>query len=448
MENLFQRAHLLVGVASGGIFEELPHLRLPPRVHLFARHAVQRSLEVRRLHVADEHPVVAQEQRVVAPAGAPERVQHFRPNLFVPLPVLREPVLLDLEDETHALHGAIIAGFRRRCHDSRMGRTMRAAWIEGGRVELRELAVPRLRAGEALVRIHCAGICNTDLELLAGYYGFRGVPGHEFTGTVVQGSRKWLGRRVVGEINAGCGRCARCTKGMQKHCPRRRVLGILGQPGVLAEFAAVPEENLHAAPRALTDREAVFCEPLAAACEILEQVRIPPGERAAVLGDGKLGLLCAQALAAAGARVTVFGRHPGRANWLARLGIRLLCGEKRPAHAFRFVVEATGSAQGLNEALHLVMPLGTVILKSTIHEPLQTDLSKLVVVPEVTLVGSRCGPFKPALRLLRRRQVATAPLIQAELPLEDVEKAFRLAAEPGALKVLVWCSPPDASNAR
>lgn len=325
---------------------------------------------------------------------------------------------------------------------------MRAAWIEAGRVELRELPVPRRRAGEALVRVRCAGICNTDLELLAGYYDFRGVPGHEFTGTVVEGSPKWLGRRVVGEINFGCGRCPRCTEGLRKHCPRRRVLGILGHPGVLGEFAAVPEENLHAVPRALSDREAVFCEPLAAACEILEQVRIPRGERAAVLGDGKLGLLCAQALAAAGARVTVFGRHADRAKWLGKHGIRFLCGGKRPAHSYRFVVEATGSANGLDEALHLVMPRGTVILKSTIHEPVQTDLSRLVVVPEVTLVGSRCGPFPKALRLLRRRQVETAPLIQAERPLDDVEEAFRLAAQPGALKVLVWCPPPDASSAR
>lgn len=325
---------------------------------------------------------------------------------------------------------------------------MRAAWIEDGRVELRELPVPRPRRGEALVRVRCAGICNTDLELLAGYYDFRGVPGHEFVGTVAEGSPKWLGRRVVGEINAGCGRCSRCTGGMRKHCPRRRVLGILALPGALAEFVTVPEENLHEVPRALADREAVFCEPLAAACEILTQVRIPRGERVAVLGDGKLGLLCAQALAARGARVTVFGRHPGRSKWLAPLGIRLLCGEKRPAHAYRFVVEATGSARGLNEALQLVTPLGTVILKSTTHEPVQTGLSKLVVVPEVTLVGSRCGPFPRALRLLLLRQVATGPLIHAERPLEDVEEAFRLAGQPGALKVLVWSSPPDASTAR
>lgn len=329
-----------------------------------------------------------------------------------------------------------------------MVRTMRAAWIEAGRVELREVPLPARRAGEALVRVHCAGVCNTDLELLAGYYDFRGVPGHEFVGTVVEGSPRWLGRRVVGEINFGCGRCARCTQGMRKHCPRRRVLGILGRPGALAEFLTIPEENLHEVPRAVADREAVFTEPLAAACEILEQVRIPPGERIAVLGDGKLGLLCAQALAAAGVQVAVYGRHPERAPLLARRGIRFSGSAKRPANAFRFVVEATGSANGLAEALRLVAPCGTVILKTTIHTPVSADLTRLVVVPEVTLLGSRCGPFPPALRLLRRRQVDAAALVQAELPIGDVVEAFRLAAQPGALKVLVWCSTPDASSAR
>lgn len=325
---------------------------------------------------------------------------------------------------------------------------MQAAWIEQGRVELRELPAPRRRPGEALIRVRCAGVCNTDLELLAGYYDFRGVPGHEFTGTVVEGSPRWLGKRVVGEINFGCGRCARCTEGMRRHCPHRRVLGILSHPGALAEFVTVPEENLHEVPRTLTDREAVFTEPLAAACEILEQVRIPRGERVAVLGDGKLGLLCAQALAAAGAQVAVYGRHPERAPLLARRGIRFSTTDKRPAHAFRFVIEATGSPAGLAQALHLVAPRGTVILKTTVHEPVTADLTRLVVVPEVTLVGSRCGPFPRALRLLRRRQVDTAPLIQAELPLLRVTEAFRLAAQPGALKVLVWCSTPDASSAR
>lgn len=324
---------------------------------------------------------------------------------------------------------------------------MRAAWLENGRVELRELPVPRPRRGEALIRVHCAGICNTDLELLAGYRNFRGVPGHEFVGTVVEGSSAWAGRRVAGEINIGCGRCPQCAEGWKRHCPRRRVMGILRHPGALAEYVTLPEENLHAVPRGVPDDAAVFCEPLAAACEILQQVRIPRQARAAVLGDGKLGLLCAQALAAAGAQVTVFGRHAGRAAWLARRGIRLGCAAKRPARAFRFVVEATGSAGGLREALELVSPRGAVVLKTTIHAPVEADLTQLLVAPEVTLVGSRCGPFPPALRLLRERKVETAPLIHARLPLAEVKEAFVVAQAPGALKVLVECSTPGASNA-
>lgn len=325
---------------------------------------------------------------------------------------------------------------------------MLAAWIENGSVELRGLPRPRPRKGEALIRVHCAGICNTDLELLAGYYGFRGVPGHEFVGTVVEGSPRWLGRRVAGEISLGCGRCPQCAAGMRRHCPRRRVLGILNHPGALAEFLVLPEENLHEIPRSVPDEEAVFCEPLAAACEILEQVRIPRAAPVAVLGDGKLGLLCAQALAAAGAQVVLFGRHPERSRWLARRGIRLQDGARRPSRAFPFVVEATGSAAGLEEALQLVAPRGTVVLKSTTHEPVRADLSKLVVVPEVTLVGSRCGPFPKALRLLSQRRVETAPLVHGRLNLADVAEAFRKAAAPGALKVLVACLTPDASSAR
>jgi alcohol dehydrogenase len=329
-----------------------------------------------------------------------------------------------------------------------MGRTMRAAWIENGRVGLRELPRPRPRKGEALIRVHCAGICNTDLELLAGYYGFRGVPGHEFVGTVIEGSPRWLGRRVVGGINLGCGRCPQCAAGMRRHCPRRRVLGILNHPGALAEFLTLPEENLFQIPRSVPDEDAVFCEPLAAACEILEQVRIPRAAPVAVLGDGKLGLLCAQALAAAGAQVTLFGRHPERSKWLASRRIRLLCGTRRPARAFPFVVEASGSASGLEEALQLVAPRGAVILKSTTHEPVLADLAKLVVVPEVTLVGSRCGPFPMALRLLRQHRVETAPLVHSRMNLADVAEAFRLAAAPGALKVLVECQTPSSSTAQ
>lgn len=327
---------------------------------------------------------------------------------------------------------------------------MKAAWIEGGRVELRSVPVPKRRRGEALIRIECAGICNTDLELLRGYYSFAGIPGHEFVGTVVEGSPRWAGRRVVGEINLGCGGCAWCSRSMRRHCPKRRVLGIRGHAGALSEYITLPEDNLHAAPSRLDLRELVFCEPLAAACEILDQVKIPRGARAAVLGDGKLGLLVAQVLAQAGADVTVLGRHPERRTLLARRGIRFCPAGSRPRRKFPFVVEATGSAAGLDEALALVEPRGTVVVKSTVHGRAELDSAK-VVVDELVLVGSRCGRFEPALRLLERGQVEVRPLIDSEFPLDRLVQAFGRAAAPGALKVLVWSSPPPepaANSAR
>ncbi|MCS7042022.1 MAG: alcohol dehydrogenase catalytic domain-containing protein [Bryobacteraceae bacterium] len=328
-----------------------------------------------------------------------------------------------------------------------MQREMKAAWIEGGRVELRRAPLPRRRRGEALIRVEIAGICNTDLELQRGYYGFSGIPGHEFVGEVVEGSPRWQGRRVVGEINLGCGRCSWCGRSMRRHCPRRKVLGIRGHGGALAEYITLPEDNLHAAPENLDPRELVFCEPLAAACEILDQVRIPRGARTAVLGDGKLGLLVAQVLGQAGADVTVFGRHEERRPFLLRRGIRFRPAGDRPRAKFPFVVEATGSAAGLGAALDIVEPRGTVVLKSTVHGKAELDSAK-VVVDELVLIGSRCGRFEPALRLLERQEVDVMPLIHAELPLDEVAEAFRRAAQPGALKVLVRCSerPARAAN--
>lgn len=323
---------------------------------------------------------------------------------------------------------------------------MKAAWIEGGRVEIRRTPAPRRRRGEALIRVECAGICNTDLELLRGYYDFRGIPGHEFTGVVVEGSPRWQGRRVVGEINLACGSCAWCGRSMRRHCPKRKVLGIRGHAGALAEFITLPEENLHAAPGGLGPRELVFCEPLAAACEILDQVKIPRGTRAAVLGDGKLGLLIAQVLQQAGARVSLLGRHGERRGWIERRGIRFHPADAAPRTRFPFVVEATGSAAGLEEALRLCEPRGTVILKSTVHGKAELDSAK-VVVDELVLVGSRCGRFEPALRLLERRQVDVGPMIDSEFTLDQVAQAFERAAAPGALKVLVWCAAADAPAA-
>lgn len=297
---------------------------------------------------------------------------------------------------------------------------MKALVFEAGRARVREVSRPRARPGFALVRVILSGICNTDLELRRGYHDFRGIPGHEFVGRVEgpPGSR-WLGRRVVGEINLGCGRCARCREGLSRHCASRRVLGILGHPGAHAELLTLPESNLREVPAEIPDEEAVFTEPLAAACEILDQVEVRPGARAAVLGAGKLGRLVARVLGGAGAQVRLLGR-----------------GTKARASSFDLVVEATGSPDGMPRALELVRPRGTIVWKSTHHEPAKFDAAPLVV-NEVTVVGSRCGRFEPALDRLRARTVRVNDLVSAEFPLAQAPEALKEADRPGVLKVLL-----------
>jgi alcohol dehydrogenase len=265
-----------------------------------------------------------------------------------------------------------------------------------------------------------SGICNTDLELARGYHDFSGIPGHEFVG-VVEGpaGSRWKGKRVVGEINLACGRCDWCRKGLARHCPNRTVLGIRKHAGAHADFLTLPEANLHEVPPGISDEEAVFVEPLAAACEILDQVEVRRTTRAAVLGPGKLGRLVAQVLANAGAEVSLLGRNS----------------RARP-RAFDLVVEATGSPQGMPRALQLVRPRGTIVWKSTHHAPARFDAAPLVV-NEVTVVGSRCGRFEPALQLLSDRKVDVASLLSAELPLGRAVKALSLAAKPGAGKVIL-----------
>jgi alcohol dehydrogenase len=315
---------------------------------------------------------------------------------------------------------------------------MLAVHFENGRVELRRAARPRRPKGFALIRVLAAGICNTDLELLAGYYGFRGRPGHEFVGEVLEAEDPaLLGRRVVGEINLACGRCDWCAAGRERHCPRRKVLGIVAHPGAFAELLTLPEKNLHLVPDSLPNEHAVFVEPVAAACEILEQVRIPHGAPVAVLGDGKLGLLVAQVLAAHGLTVHLYGKHREKLRLAEAAGIRtVLVGNKTPVAAYDWVIEATGAASGLAAAVGLTRPRGTVILKSTVHERLPFDTAP-VVVNELTLVGSRCGPFEPALRLLVEGAVRVDGLISAIYPLSEAPAALRRAAERGALKVLL-----------
>lgn len=316
---------------------------------------------------------------------------------------------------------------------------MRALWLEEQAIRLREdLPVPEPAPGEARVRVLLAGICNTDLELVRGYYPFTGVPGHEFVGVVeaAPGAQQWEGRRVVGEINASCGYCAACRAGRRTHCERRTVLGIIDRHGAFAEYLTLPFENLHEVPSHLPDDRAVFTEPLAAALEIQEQVAIAPGDKVVVIGDGKLGNLVAQTLGLTGCGLTVIGRHAGKLALLAHRGIATgFADALRPGQA-DVAVECTGNPDGFELARAAVRPRGTIVLKSTYSGRTSLDLSR-VVVDEVTLVGSRCGPFPPALALLAERRVDVDPLVHARFPLGEALFAFEEAERPSVLKVLV-----------
>lgn len=314
---------------------------------------------------------------------------------------------------------------------------MLAVHLEQGRVEVRRKPRPRRRPGWALLRLRVAGICNTDLELLRGYYSFQGTPGHEFVADVVEcDSEALAGRRVVGEINAACGQCEWCQRGLGRHCPRRTVLGIAGLPGAFSEYFTLPEANLHLVPDGVADEEAVFTEPVAAACEILEQASLPAGARVAVLGDGKLGLLIAQVLQLNGLEVKLYGRHPAKLAIAAGLGIETEVVSSLPQARYDWVVEATGSRDGLEQAVRMARPRGTVFMKSTVHGAVKLDTAP-IVVNEITLIGSRCGPFPPALKLIASGRLRLREMITGEYPLVEAERAFRAAARRGALKILL-----------
>ncbi|MBZ5610992.1 MAG: alcohol dehydrogenase catalytic domain-containing protein [Acidobacteriia bacterium] len=316
---------------------------------------------------------------------------------------------------------------------------MLAVRLDNGSVSVRREARPRRPEGFALIRLLYGGICNTDLELQRGYYGFRGTPGHEFVGEVVEADdRAWIGQRVVGEINLSCGECEWCRRGLGRHCPGRTVLGIVKHPGAFREFLTLPERNLHRVPREVSTEQAVFIEPLAAACEILDQVRIPRRAAVAVLGDGKLGLLIGQVLKARGVEVHQYGRHKEKLRIAAAAGIETVAARngKLPAAEYGWVIEATGSSEGLRQAVAMTRPRGTVIMKSTVHGLVKID-SAPVIVNEITLVGSRCGRFQPALQLLRSGKVRVDGLISDVLPLEKAPLAFRRAASSGVIKVLL-----------
>jgi alcohol dehydrogenase len=315
---------------------------------------------------------------------------------------------------------------------------MLAVQMENGRVEMKRRPKPSRTEGMALIRVFHAGICNTDLELQRGYYGFRGTPGHEFAGEVEDSDNPLLaGRRVAGEINLACGKCEWCHRGLGRHCPRRTVLGIVKHPGAMAEYLTLPERNLHTVPRSISSEQAVFIEPLAAACEIFEQVRIPRGGHVAVLGDGKLGLLIAQALCAHGAQVIHFGRHKEKLQISAAAGAHTeIARRKLPTAEFEFVVDVTGSAAGLSQAISMTRPRGTVIMKSTVHGTVSIDTAP-AIVNEITLVGSRCGRFEPAIKLLASGKIDVESMISERLPLSEAPRAFAAAAQRGVLKVLL-----------
>lgn len=296
---------------------------------------------------------------------------------------------------------------------------------------------PDAPPGEVRLRTLLAGICNTDLEIVRGYAGFHGILGHEFVALVDEAEDPALvGRRVVGEINVGCGTCATCRAGRPHHCPHGTALGIRGRDGALADYFCLPASNLHPVPDQIADEAAVFVEPLAAACRILEQVHLRPGDRTIVLGDGKLGLLVAQALALTGCHLLVVGRHVEKLSILSERGIATRLGDQGLEAGADLVVECTGRAEGFHTARQLVRAEGTLVLKSTYHGSIAADLSS-IVVDEVQLVGSRCGPFAPALRLLAQGLVDVAPLVEAVYPLEKAVAALEHAGRRGALKVLV-----------
>ena len=316
---------------------------------------------------------------------------------------------------------------------------MRALLWDGTVARVVDQPRPAPQSGMALVRVRLAGICNTDLELTRGYMSFRGVLGHEFVGTVEDGPPEWRHLRVVGEINFGCGGCPLCVRGLQRHCPTRRVMGILDADGAFAEFVAVPLANLHVVADTIPDDAAVFTEPLAAACEILEQVHVRPGTDSVVLGDGKLGLLVAQVLHQAGACVLAVGKHEDKLGVLRQRGIATVTLQNWSGAAADLVVEASGSPAAFATAVKATRPRGTLVLKSTCASETQLNLAPLVI-NEVTVVGSRCGSFPPALRALATGSIDVRSLISERLPLSQGVQALQRAASPSVLKVLLEVS--------
>ncbi|MFO7802843.1 MAG: alcohol dehydrogenase catalytic domain-containing protein [Desulfovermiculus sp.] len=323
---------------------------------------------------------------------------------------------------------------------------MLAAAVNNNRVEVQTREAPQPGPKEALIRVHLAGVCGTDLEILAGYVPFTGILGHEFTGRVEAAPQNpdLVGRRVVADINCGCGQCPRCLHGDPRHCSQRKVLGIRERNGAFAQYICVPTANLHPVPDNVSDEEAVFAEPLAAALEVSQQVHMTAPTRTAVLGDGKLGLLCALALSCFAPRLTLFGRHASKLNIAHQQGVAThhLQSDQPPhphQHSYDLVVDCTGRTEGVDLALHLVRPERTVVVKTTSHNLTSLDMSRLVV-NEISLLGSRCGDLGLAVHFLAHKWVNVQPLIDAVFPLTHVHEALHWAGQRGALKVLLKCN--------
>jgi 2-desacetyl-2-hydroxyethyl bacteriochlorophyllide A dehydrogenase len=316
---------------------------------------------------------------------------------------------------------------------------MRGLWLENQSLEfIKDLHMPVPREAEALIRVRLAGVCSTDLELLRGYYPFSGIPGHEYVGDVVSSptDSSWVGKRVVGEINIACGVCSMCQSGFPRHCEKRRTLGIHDWNGVFAEYLVLPLINLHTVPSNISDRAAVFTEPLAAAYEILEQTHMDSQDSVLVIGAGRLGQLVAQVLQQTGCQLEVLVRHSKPRELLATRGVHTLTESDLGYKKYDVVVEATGSSEGCSLALKSIRPRGRLILKSTYKGHVQVNFSA-VVVDEITLIGSRCGPFEPALKLLAEGTVDPLPLVESVFSLEQGLAAFEHAASPGVLKILI-----------
>jgi len=314
---------------------------------------------------------------------------------------------------------------------------MKATYFDGKQIILDE-NFPDPQSDETLVRVNLAGICGTDLEILDGYMEYTGILGHEFVGTVEKSRNPMMvGKRVVGEINAGCGKCDSCMSGMQRHCPSRTVLGILKRDGAFAEFLSLPEKNLHVIPDSISNEQAVFVEPLAAAFEIKEQVSLKPEWNVAVVGDGRLAQLIIQVIKLTCSNITCFGKHESKLEGLVQSGIKIKIGiESTDEKLFDLVVEATGSNSGFVDTMKLVKPRGIVILKSTIASRENLDLTP-TIINEITLIGSRCGLFKPAIDALASGIISVNSMIDSTFPLEKFEDAIIHAKKPNTLKVFL-----------